>query len=88
MNREVVQAQPFASECDDIGVQLMQQSFERLRIDHPQWFAEFEDADPIIAPKSELVELLRTAPTEFAQAYLLGIYNFRVQLSVLTGTVF
>jgi hypothetical protein len=87
MNSEVVETRaPVHNE--DIGVQLMQQRFGQLRIEHPQWFAEFEDADPIIAPKAVLEELMRSAPTEFAQAYLLGIYNFRLQLSVLTGTEF
>jgi hypothetical protein len=87
MNSEVEAAHARVSGAD-IGVQLMQQHFAQLRIEHPEWFADFEDADPIIAPKSVLEDLLRTAPTEFAQAYLLGIYNFRLQLSVLTGTEF
>ena len=54
----------------------------------PDWFAYFEDVQAFSAPKSDLMELLRTAPTPFARGLIYGIVLMRQELAVVTGRDF
>lgn len=70
----------------DVTVLLqLQKKMALIKDAHPDWFAEYEDRDPITADQETLSHLLDTAPTEFAQGLIVGIIVFRQQMSILTG---
>lgn len=54
----------------------------------PDWFAYFEDVQAFSAPKADLMELLRTAPTPFAKGLIYGIVLMRQELAAVTGRDF
>ncbi len=59
-----------------------------LKTTHPNWYAELDDVDPDICPRSDLVELMNTAPTPAARGYLLGKFTMRIAVSTITGRPF
>ncbi len=54
----------------------------------PEWFAYFEDSQAFSAPKADVLELLRSAPTPFAAGLMYGIYLMRQELALMTGRDF
>ena len=61
---------------------------QRIKVEHPGWYAEFEDIDPFSADRAAVQHLLERAPSEFATGYLCGIMSFRQQLAILTDRAF
>lgn len=64
---------------------LLQQQAEEAS---PDWAAYYEDVQPCSAPKADILELLRCAPTPFAKGLMYGIYLMRYELSLMTGREF
>lgn len=54
----------------------------------PEWFAYFEDSQAFSAPREDVLELMRTAPTPFAAGLMYGIFLMRQELAVMTGRDF
>lgn len=48
------------------------------------WFAAYEDAQPDTAPRSEVVELMASAPTDFARGLIYGKYLMRLEIAAIT----
>jgi hypothetical protein len=46
---------------------------------HPEWMAQFDDVEPDIADLADLVMLLETAPSPFAQGLVYGKLTLRSQ---------
>lgn len=63
----------------------LQQQAEDLS---PDWAAYYEDVQPCSAPKADILELLRCAPTPFARGLMYGIYLMRYEMSLMTGREF
>lgn len=66
----------------------LQQKMDVVKGDHPGWYADFEDIDPFVADRSDVEQLLRTAPTDWAVGYVSGILAVRQQLALVTGRGF
>ncbi len=47
-----------------------------------------DEIDPFITNEATLQQLIDDAPSEFEMGFLSGIYQFRVQLAILTGRKF
>lgn len=62
-----------------------QAELEQIRDTHPDWFAYFEDRDPDICSRAEMMELIDTAPTVAARQFLFGKYSLRLTISMITG---
>ena len=52
------------------------------------WLDAYDFVDPDSAPKRELLELLKSAPDEFAQGVIYGKFLARQQLALATGRAF
>lgn len=61
---------------------------ERLRTEHPQWFFDYEDFDPMTSSREVCEELLRTAPTDWARGMISGIMLTRAALAMVTDRGF
>lgn len=56
---------------------------------HPDWWAEYEDAQIDIGSDRETLDrLLKSAPTQFAKGVVFGKIVFRQQIASLTGRPF
>lgn len=49
---------------------------------------EADDMDPFVIDSESLQTLIDNAPNEFDLGFLTGIYNFRLQLAILTDRNF
>jgi hypothetical protein len=61
---------------------------KQLQSSHPDWFALYEDTLVNTARRTEIIELLHSAPTDFALGLLHGVYAMRVELETVTGRQF
>ncbi len=52
---------------------------------HPEWFWRFEDAMPVTATPEELLELLVSAPTDYARGMIAGICAARIEMAAISG---
>jgi hypothetical protein len=59
-----------------------------IKRDHPDWYAFYEDEDPMTSDRSTLEQMLADAPTEYAQGLITGIMAFRQQIAILTDRSF
>jgi hypothetical protein len=59
-----------------------------VREKYPEWYAQYEDSDPVTADSKTLNHLLSTAPDPFVAGLVAGVMMFRQQLAVLTGRPF
>lgn len=66
----------------------LQQKMIEIREADPEWFAQYEDRDPITADSETLRSMLDSAPNEFAGGLIVGFIIFRQQLAILTGRPF
>lgn len=57
---------------------------QALEREHPQWLAEFDDANPDVADLDELLVLLSSAPTAFARGLIKGRIDLRMQMARIT----
>lgn len=62
----------------------LQEKMASIKESHPDWFADYEDRDPMVADRQTLALMLETAPTEFAQGLIVGIIMLRQQISIVT----
>lgn len=61
---------------------------QELSTKHPDWFELFDDTLPDNAPRSEVVELMQTAPSDFAMGLMYGKFTMRIELETMTGRPF
>lgn len=54
----------------------------------PDWYELYDETLPDNAPREEVVELLRTAPNDFAMGLLYGKFTMRLELEAMTGRPF
>ena len=66
----------------------MRQKMLAIKDQDPQWFAKYEDSDPITAPRETLEMLLDEAPSDYACGLITGIMAFRQQLAIITDRSF
>lgn len=59
-----------------------------LQVNHPDWYELFEDTFPDNAPREEVVELMASAPTDFAKGLMFGKFSMRLELEAVTGRAF
>lgn len=62
------------------------QKMQALAVTHPDWFAQYEDADADVpgADQATLERLLATAPCEFSRGVVFGKIAFRDQVANLS----
>lgn len=63
-------------------------SMQDLQVQHPDWFELFDDTLPDSAPRAEVVELMHTAPNDFARGMMYGKFTMRLELEAVTGRAF
>jgi hypothetical protein len=63
-------------------------SMQLLRVKHPDWFELFDDILPDNAPRADVVELMASAPNDFAKGLMYGKFTMRVELEAVTGRTF
>lgn len=69
----------------DVSVLLsLQEKMVSIKESDPEWFAEYEDRDPMVADRASLKMLLDTAPNEFAQGLIVGVIMLRQQIAIVT----
>lgn len=61
------------------------QELQRLYAD---WFELFDDTLPDSAPRQEVVELMMSAPNDFALGLMYGKFTMRLELEAMTGRAF
>ena len=61
-----------------------------LRLQHaaPDWFAYYDDAQPDSAERAVLVDLLKTAPDDFAKGLMYGLFIMRQNIAGMTQREF
>lgn len=52
------------------------------------WLESLDHHDPMILSREALDQLIKTAPTQRLADWLMGILDFRLMLSVVTGRPF
>lgn len=55
---------------------------------HADWFELFEDTLPDSAPREEVIELMLSAPNDFALGLMYGKFTLRLELEAITGRAF
>lgn len=65
-----------------------EKKMNELRETHPDWYELFEDTFPDNAPRAEVVELMASAPTDFAKGMMFGKFSMRLELEAVTGRAF
>lgn len=51
----------------------------------PEFVVKMDDADTDVCDRSELFDLIRTAPTREIQMYLYGVFALRGNIALFTG---
>jgi hypothetical protein len=75
--------------ADEVAlVQSMMQTLESARDSSPDYWAWLEDSDVTSIRRAELVELIASAPTVPIKFWLLGQYQTRLQIALITGRQF
>lgn len=69
-------------------VHYLRQQLVTVKETFPDWYAEYEDCDPVTADSNTLQVLLASAPDRFVAGLIAGIMMFRQQLAILTGRSF
>jgi hypothetical protein len=64
------------------------QKMKQLQAAHPDWFALYEDTPVNTARRLEVVELMHSAPNDFALGLMHGVYAMRIELEAVTGRQF
>ncbi|SCX72637.1 hypothetical protein [Variovorax sp. EL159] len=71
------------------GMALVEQQWDEIRKDHPDWYARYDQVMPdTAASRSEMAELWATAPTPWAAALIYGKLTLRLEISVHAGMQF
>jgi hypothetical protein len=63
------------------------QMAELMRV-FPDWFYLYDDTNPDTAKRTELVDLLESAPNLFAMGLIYGKFTMRLELAAVTGRSF
>lgn len=63
-------------------------SMNACREQAPEWFANYEDSMPDTSDRATLVDLLRTAPNDFARGVLYGKFVMRMGMAEMSGRSF
>lgn len=63
-------------------------ALQDLQRTDPVYFARFEDADPDVALRAELIDLMACAPNEQVRFFLLGKLSARIAMACITGREF
>ncbi|MES2977565.1 MAG: hypothetical protein V4731_04010 [Pseudomonadota bacterium] len=61
---------------------------DALALAYPDWYALYDITMPDSASRAEVVELLSTAPNDFALALMYGKYTMRLEIAAITGREF
>jgi hypothetical protein len=64
------------------------QKMNELKEQHADWFELFDDTLPDSAPRAEVVELMMSAPNDFALGLMYGKFTMRLELEAVTGRDF
>lgn len=59
-----------------------------LQRGHPDWYELFDDTLPDSAPRQEVVELMMSAPNDFAMGLMYGKFTMRLEIEAMTGRAF
>lgn len=59
-----------------------------VRAKFPDWYELLEETFPDNAPRAEVVELLQSAPNDFAMGLMFGKFSMRLELEAVTGRAF
>ena len=71
-----------------IAIKACNVSMESLRAQHPDWYEQMDDVAVDSAPRADIVELLHSAPNEFARGFIYGKFTMRMELAAVTGRPF
>lgn len=55
---------------------------------HPDFHAWMDETDPFTASRTELADLMDSAPTDVVKGMLFGIHMMRIQISMVTGRAY
>ena len=61
---------------------------DEVRETPPAWHADYEDIDPFVASRSDVEQLLDTAPDEFCKGLITGILMMRQTIAAVTNREF
>jgi hypothetical protein len=73
---------------EEAMVKTMFAEINRLKDTNPDFFAFLDDVDPDTASRSDLVDLMASAPNEKIAFYLFGKYSMRLMMAAITGREF
>ena len=62
--------------------------WQALRASDPEYFAYMEDANPMLARREELLDLMDRAPSEPVFMYLFANFSMRLEIAAITGREF
>ena len=65
-----------------------QEIMAALQRSHPTYFAYMDDANPMLARRSEILDLMEKAPNDAIFMYLVANFNLRLELAAVTGREF
>ena len=70
------------------AMQRCDRKMQELSVQFPAWFELYDETLPDNAPREEVVELMRSAPSDFAMGLLFGKFTMRLELETMTGRPF
>lgn len=70
------------------AIRVCERKVTELQMAHPDWSDLYEDTVPDSALREEVVELLHSAPNDFAKGLMYGKYLMRQELAAVTGRFF
>ena len=76
------------SPTEVIAIARCDKKINDLREQHADWFELFDDTLPDSAPRAEVVELMASAPSDFALGLMYGKFTMRLELEAVTGREF
>lgn len=65
-----------------------QAQWAALRASDPEFFAYMEDANPMLASRAELLDLMDRAPSDAVFMYLFANFLMRLEIAAITGREF
>lgn len=72
-------------EMEAEAVQMGLFELDRVRKQHPKWFALYDEAQIHSAPAEELMTLLKTAPDGFTKGLMYGVITSRMEAAAASG---
>lgn len=88
MHVEEMQSDAQGQEVERAALRMAETSMMVVETNFSEWFCLYEETMVDMAPREEVVELLRTAPDDFTRGLIYGKYLMRLEIAAMTRRPF